>query len=61
MKWWVISMATGIVLLLLADVLSFHDLSEPHTVRDWLMLAGSVLAVAALVGRSASQSQSAAR
>jgi len=50
MKWWVMSLAAGVVLLLIADALAFHDLLEPHTVRDWLMLAGSALAVAALLG-----------
>jgi hypothetical protein len=52
MKWWVVSLMAGVALLLLADFLAFHDLFEPHTVRDWLMLAGSVLAVVALVGGS---------
>jgi hypothetical protein len=60
MKWWVMSLAAGVVLLLLADVLAFHDL-EPHTVRDWLMLAGSVLAVVALIGGSAGQLRAASR
>jgi hypothetical protein len=23
--------------------LAFHDISEPHTVRDWLTLAGAVI------------------
>ena len=57
MKWWVVALAVGVLLLLLADALAFHDLFEPHTVRDWLMLAGSVLAVVALVGGSAGQRQ----
>jgi hypothetical protein len=61
MKWWVVSLAAGVVLLLLADFLAFHDLFEPHTVRDWLMLAGSILAVVALVGGSAGQSRAAGR
>ena len=52
MKWWVVSLA-GVALLLLADLLAFHDLFEPHTMRDWLMLVGSALAVVALVGGSA--------
>jgi hypothetical protein len=50
MKWSMWSLAAGVVLLLLADFLAFHDLFEPHTVRDWLMLAGSALAIVALVG-----------
>jgi hypothetical protein len=54
MKWSTLSLAAAVVLLLLADFLAFHDLFEPHTVRDWLMLAASALAVIALVGGSAS-------
>jgi hypothetical protein len=61
MKWWVASLTSGVVLLLLADVLAFHDLFEPHTVRDWLMLAGSFLAVVALLGRSAGEWRAAGR
>jgi len=53
MNRWTVSLAAGVVLLLIADFLAFHDLFEPHTVRDWLMLGGSVLAVVALVGGSA--------
>ncbi len=53
MKWSMVSLAAAVVLLLLADVLAFHDLFEPHTVRDWMILAASVLAIAALVGGSA--------
>jgi len=49
----IVSLAAVVVLLLLADTLEFHDLFEPHTVRDWMMLAASVLAMAALVGVSA--------
>ena len=52
MKWSIVSLAAAVVLLLLADMLAFHDLFEPHTVRDWMMLAASVLATAALVGAS---------
>ena len=50
MKWRKVSLAAAVVLLLLADMLAFHDLFEPHTVRDWVMLAASALAIAALVG-----------
>ena len=52
MKWSTLSLLSAVVLLLLADFLAFHDLFEPHTVRDWLMLAGSGLAVVALAGGS---------
>jgi hypothetical protein len=31
------------LLLLAINWLAFHDFREPHTVRDWLMLAASVL------------------
>jgi hypothetical protein len=48
-----VSLAAAAVLLMLADMLAFHDLFEPHTVRDWMMLAASALAMAALVGASA--------
>jgi hypothetical protein len=61
MKWWIASLAAAVVLLLLADALAFHDLLEPHAVRDWLMLAASVLAVVALVGGSAGQLRGAGR
>jgi hypothetical protein len=54
MKWSTLSLAAAVVLLLLADFLAFHDLFEAHSVRDWLMLAGSALAVIALVVGSAS-------
>ena len=53
MKWSTFSLAGAVLLLLLADFLAFHDLFEPHTVRDWLVLAASALAVVGLVGGSA--------
>ena len=46
MKWSMLSLATAAILLLLADALAFHDLIEPHTVRDWMMLVASVLVLA---------------
>jgi len=61
MKWWVMSLAAGVVLLLIADALAFHDLLEPHTVRDWLMLAGSALTVVALALGSAGRLRAADR
>lgn len=30
-------------LLLAVNWLAFHDLFEPHTVRDWMMLVASIL------------------
>ena len=55
MKWSMLSLATAAILLLLADALAFHDLIEPHTVRDWMMLVASVLVLAGLVGTSTSR------
>ncbi len=51
MKWSTLSLVGAVVLLLLADALAFHDVFEPHTVRDWLMLAGSMLVVVGLADR----------
>ena len=48
MKWSMLSLAAAVILLLLADALAFHDLFEPHTVRDWLMLGASGLVVIGL-------------
>jgi hypothetical protein len=53
MKWSTLSFAAAVILLLLADFLAFHDLFEPHTLRDWLMLAASILAVLGLAGEAA--------
>ena len=53
MKWSMLSLGAAVILLLLADVLAFHDFFEPHTVRDWMVLAGSVLAVVSLAGGTA--------
>jgi hypothetical protein len=41
-------LAAGVVLLLLADALAFHDVFEPHAVRDWMMLLASGLVVIGL-------------
>jgi len=54
MKWSILSLAAAVVLLLLADALAFHDLFEPHTVRDWLMLVGSGLLIIGLIAGSTS-------
>jgi hypothetical protein len=35
--------AVSILLLSAVDWLAFHDLSEPHTVRDYMTLAASLL------------------
>lgn len=55
MKWSVVALGATVVLLLLADFLAFHDLFEPHTGKDWLVLAASVLAVVCLVAEAASR------
>jgi hypothetical protein len=34
---------TAGLLLLFVDWLAFHDVFEPHTVRDWLLLIASAL------------------
>ena len=52
MKWSIYSLIGAVILLAVADFLAFHDLFEPHTVRDWLMLVASGLVVAGLSGRS---------
>ena len=54
MKWSTLSLVAAVALLLLADFLAFHDLFEPHTMRDWLVLAASALAVVGLAGGVAS-------
>ena len=53
MRWSMLSLAAAVILLLFADLLAFHDLFEPHTVRDWMVLAASLLAVVGLAGGSA--------
>jgi hypothetical protein len=40
----------GACLLLAADWLAFHDFREPHTVRDWLMLCGTILVLTRFAG-----------
>jgi hypothetical protein len=50
MRWSILALGGAVILLLLADALAFHDLFEPHTVRDWLMLGGTALVVVGLVG-----------
>ena len=50
MRWPMLSLGAAVVLLVLTDLLAFHDLFEPHTVRDWLMLAASVLAAVGFAG-----------
>jgi hypothetical protein len=54
-KWSDAALGATVVVLLLADFLAFHDLFEPHTAKDWLILAASILAVISLAGQSASR------
>ena len=53
MRWLTVALGATVVLLLFADFLSFHDLFEPHTAKDWLVLVASVLAVGCLALESA--------
>lgn len=61
MRWSTLSLAAAVVLLLLADFLAFHDLFESHTVRDWLVLAASALAVIGLADGTARLSRTLGR
>ena len=45
-KWDIVLVAGMVALLLVVDVLTFHDLAEPHTTRDWLTLVASILVFA---------------
>ena len=44
MKWEWLLLITVVVLLALVDLLTFHDVFEPHSARDWMVLAASILA-----------------
>ena len=52
----------AVIVLLAANLLAFHDLFEPHTVRDFLTLVGSLLVVVYLgidlIGRQATAGSS---
>ena len=61
MKWMLLVLGAAVVLLLLADFLAFHDLFEPHTGTDWLMLAASVLTLIVLAEESIARLRGAAR
>ena len=52
MRWSMLALGATVVLLLLADFLAFHDLFEPHTCTEWLVLAASILAMVAFAGVS---------
>ena len=51
-KWLVLALGATVVLLLFADFLTFHDLFEPHTAKDWIILVASGLAAICLAGVS---------
>ena len=59
--WTMLALGATVVLLLLADFLAFHDLFEPHTGTEWLMLAASVLAIVAFAGVSVTRLRAADR
>ena len=61
MKWTLLVLGAAVILLLFADFLAFHDLFEPHTGTEWLMLAGSVLVAIVLAEESITQLRSAGR
>lgn len=42
-------MITLVFVMLIVDFLAFHDIFEPHTVRDWLTLTMSVLIMLYLI------------
>jgi hypothetical protein len=46
MRWDVLMLGVTAALLLAADVLAFHDLFEPHTIRDWLVLVATLIVIA---------------
>ena len=43
MRWDVVLLGATVLLLVAADLLTFHDLFEPHTIRDWLVLAATAV------------------
>lgn len=53
MRWTQLALGATVILLLLADFLAFHDLFEPHTGTEWLILAATVFAAASFVGAAA--------
>jgi hypothetical protein len=61
MKWTLVVLGVAVVLLLFADFLAFHDLFEPHTGTEWLMLAASVLTVIVLAEESITRLRAADR
>jgi hypothetical protein len=58
MTWSMLALGATVVLLLLADFLAFHDLFEPHTGTEWLVLVASILSIVALAGAATSRLRS---
>ena len=61
MRWSIVALGAVVALLLLADFLAFHDLFEPHTGTEWIVLAASILAVVALAGETVTRLRAAGR
>ena len=57
LTWSMLALGATVVLLLLADFLAFHDVFEPHTGTEWVVLAASVLAIVAFAGVAVSRAQ----
>ena len=55
MRWTLFVLGATVMLLLLADFLAFHDLFEPHTGTEWVVLVASVLAIVAFAGLAVSR------
>jgi hypothetical protein len=61
LKWSMLALGATVVLLLAADFLAFHDLFEPHTGTEWLVLVASVLAIVALASLAMTRGRAADR
>jgi hypothetical protein len=51
-RWSLLALGAAVVVLLFVDALAFHDLLEPHSAKDWLVLVASVLVVAGLASET---------
>ncbi len=61
MRWNGLLLGALVVLLLVVDVLAFHDIGEAHSAKDWLVLVASLLAVAYAARVAAIQVQGGSR
>jgi hypothetical protein len=61
MRWSILALGAVVVLLLVADFLAFHDVFEPHTGTEWIVLVASAFAVFALAGESIARLRTARR